>query len=407
MFGLDKGGIVLFEPFGEFRYPTAPLSAENVPHLLRDLTGTDVDAAEEALSELYGSVLHQGTVYAASAEAVPFLAEIAAAGHRTVDVLALLGGMAESEDEHGVVPGAVRAAVADQLPLLLPLLASPKPEVRRTAAWVVSHTRATEIALPALRARWDQEPETATRAEVLAGIARLDPQGAAAAAAAVLDPSQPAEVRMAAVFTSLDAGAPWTEPMHTTMPSLLPADPLRSDLDLERGEPLAAVIEALLGRGRRKERKAAFALIDAALHDDRAEVRAEGFWAADRACMLSRSAPRRLVWNLRAAAVDEESVIAMSSLLGRLGSIAEPAADILAPLARRNLDHDDDHADRALAALVLVAPAQSAPLLAAGLGRRPRALDAAAGFRIAENSAFPYNGELLDAAATALPSPRS
>lgn len=372
-------------------------SAEDVPDLLRGLTGANADAVEEALSELYGSVLHQGTVYAASVAAAPFLAAIAAAGQRTADVLALLGGMAESEDEHGVAPGAVRAAVAEQLPLLLPLLAAPEPEVRRTAAWAVSHTRAPAVALPALRARWDREPEAAARAEVLAGIARLDPQGGAAAAAAVLDPSQPAEVRMAAVFASLDAGAPWTEPLHTAMLSLLPADPLRSDLDLERGEPLAAVIEALLGRGSRTERKMAFALIDAALHDGRAEVRAEGLWAAEHACMLSRSAPRRLVWNLRAAAVDEEALIAVSSLLGRLGSVAAPTADVLAPLARRNPDHDDDHADRALAALVLVAPARSAPLLAAGLGRRPRALDAAAGFRSTENSAFPYDGELLNA----------
>lgn len=382
-------------------------SAGDVPDLLRDLTGADVDAADEALSELYGSVLHQGTVYAASAEAVPFLAEIAAAGHRTADVLALLGGMAESEDEYGVAPGAVRAAVADRLPLLLPLLASPEPEVRRIAAWAVSHTRATEIALPALRVRWDEEPEPAARAEVLAGIARLDPRGGAAAAVTVLDLAQPAEVRLAAVFASLDAGAPWTEPLHTTMLSLLPANGLPSDLDPERDEPLAAVVEALLGRGSRNERKVAFALIDAALHDPRAEVRAEGLWAADRACMLSRSAPRRLVRNLRAAAVDEESVIAMSSLLGRLGSAAAPAADILAPLAGRNPDQDDDHADRALAALVRVAPAQSAPLLAAGLGRRPRALDAAAGFWSAEDSAFPYSGELLDAVRHRLAQPEA
>ncbi|MFE2851991.1 hypothetical protein ACFXJO_12760 [Streptomyces lavendulae] len=382
-------------------------SAEDIPDLLRALAGADVDAADEALSELYGSILHQGTVYAASAEAVPFLAGIAAAGHRTADVLALLGGMAETDDGHGVASGAVRAAVADRLPLLLPLLASPDPETRRTAAWAVSHTRATAIALPALRARWDEEAEPSACAEILAGIARLDPQAGAAAAAAVLDPSQPAEVRMAAVFASLDADAPWTEPMHTTMLSLLPADPLRSDLDLERGEPLAAVVEALLGRGRYSERTAAFALVDAALHDGRAEVRAEGLWAADRACMLSRSAPRRLVWSLRAAAVDEESVVAMSSLLGRLGSVAAPAADILAPLAGRHPDHDDDHADRALAALVLVAPAQSAPLLAAGLGRRPRALDAAAGFRSTEDSAFPYSGDLLDAVRDRLARPEA
>ncbi|MFG2986450.1 hypothetical protein ACGFYQ_35265 [Streptomyces sp. NPDC048258] len=374
-------------------------SAEDIPDLLRALTGTDADAADEALSDLYGSVLHQGTVYAASAEAVPFLARIAAVGHRTADVLGLLGGMAESEDEYGVAPGAVRAAVAEQLPLLLPLLAAAEPTVRRTAAWAVSHTRAAEIALPALRTRWEEETEPATRAEVLAGVARLDPQGGSVAAATVLEPSQPsqpAEVRMAAVFARLDADAPWTEAMHATMLSLLPADALRSDLDLERGEPLAAVVEALLGRGRPEEREAAFDLVDAALHDGRAEVRAEGLWAADRACMLSRSAPRRLVRNLRAAAVDEESVVDMASLLGRLGSAAAPAADILAALAGRNPHEDDDHADRALAALVLVAPAQAAPLLAAGLGRRPRALDAASGFRSPMDSAFLYDGELLD-----------
>ncbi|MFZ3495435.1 hypothetical protein ACODT5_19785 [Streptomyces sp. 5.8] len=382
-------------------------TAEDVPDLLRALTDADAEAADEALSELYGSVLHQGTVYAASREAVPFLAGIAAAGHRTADILTLLGGMAESEDEYGVAPGTVRAAVADWLPLLLPLLSSPEQGVRRTAAWAVSHTRATEIVLPSLCARWDEEPEPSARAEVLAGIARLDPQGGAAAAAAALDPSQPAEVRMAAVFASLDAGVPWTEAMHTTMLSLLPADSLRSDLDLERGEPLAAVVEALLARDLSAERKVAFALVEAALHDSRAEVRGEGLWAADRACMLSRSAPRHLVSNLCAAAVDDEAVVDMASLLGRLGSVAAPAADILAPLAGRNLDQDDDHADRALAALVRVAPSQAAPLLAAGLGQRPRALDAAAGFRSAADSAFSYSGELLDAVRDRLSRPEA
>ncbi|MEV5840468.1 hypothetical protein AB0M32_00695 [Streptomyces sp. NPDC051985] len=102
-----------------------------MPDPLRGLAGAD---AEEALSQLYGSVLHQGTVYPASADAVPFLAGIAAAGHRTADVLALLGGMAGSEDEYGVAAGGVRTAVTEQLPSLLPLPASPEPEVRRIAA---------------------------------------------------------------------------------------------------------------------------------------------------------------------------------------------------------------------------------------------------------------------------------
>ncbi|MBT2452926.1 hypothetical protein J7F03_39030 [Streptomyces sp. ISL-43] len=126
---------------------------------------------------------------------------------RTADVLGLLGGMAESRDEHGVAPATVRETVAEQLPLLLPLLAAGEPDIRRTAAWVVSHTRATSRALPALDLRWDGESEPPVRAEVLAGIARLDPQSGAAVATTVLDPFQPAEVRMAAVFASLDADA--------------------------------------------------------------------------------------------------------------------------------------------------------------------------------------------------------
>ncbi|MFE9168832.1 hypothetical protein ACFYNZ_04765 [Streptomyces kebangsaanensis] len=373
-------------------------SAEDLPDLLRALAGADADVAGEALSELYGSVLHQGTVYAASAEVAPFLAGIAAAGHRVADVLMLLGGMAESEDEHGVAPGTVRAAVAGQLSLLLPLLDAAEPEVRRTAVWAVSHTRATELVLPALRRRWEEEAEPLVRSETLAAISRLDPPAGAAAAVTVLDPSQPAGLRMAAVFACLDADLPWTEAHHTTMLSLLPTGPVGGDcLGLERSEPFAAVVEALLNRGRRADRDAAFALLDAALRDGRAEVRAEALWAADRACMLSRSAPRRLLAGLRAAAVDAEAVVAMASLLGRLGTAAAATADVLAPLAGRNPEQADDHADRALAALVLVAPAQAAPLLAGGLGRRPRALDAAAGFLRPADSAFPYDGELFGA----------
>ncbi|QIY75572.2 hypothetical protein HEP84_47720 [Streptomyces sp. RLB1-33] len=373
-------------------------SAEDLPDLLRTLAGSDAGAAGEALSELYGSVLHQGTVYAASAEVAPFLARIAVAGHQMADVLMLLGGMAESEDEHGVAPGTVRAAVAGQLPLLLPLLDAAEPEVRRTTVWAVSHTRATALVLPALHRRWEEEAEPLVRSEILAGISRLDPSAGAAAAATVLDPSQPAGIRMAAVFACLDADLPWTEAHHTTMLSLLPAEPLGGDcLDLERNEPLAAVVEALLNRDRLTDREATFALVNAALRDGRAEVRAEALWAADRACMLSRSAPRRLLAGLRAAAVDEEAVVAMASLLGRMGTAAAAAADVLAPLAGRNPLQADDHADRALAALVLVAPAQASPFLAGGLGRRPRALDAAAGFMRPADSAFPYNGELLGA----------
>jgi hypothetical protein len=51
-------------------------SAEDVPDLLRDLASTDEETAGEALEALGTSIYHQGTVYEATAHAVPFLIEL-------------------------------------------------------------------------------------------------------------------------------------------------------------------------------------------------------------------------------------------------------------------------------------------------------------------------------------------
>ncbi|MEU8774137.1 HEAT repeat domain-containing protein [Streptomyces sp. NPDC048606] len=393
-------------PWGAFSHAYG--TAEDLPALLHALTGDDEEEAREALTELYGCVLHQGTVYPATAEVAPFLADIAAAGHRTADVVELLGGMAESEDEHGVAPGAVRAAVTRQLPLLLPLLTAPEPEVREAAAWAVSQTRAADTALPALLARWTEESDPRVRAEVLAAISRLDRDAAADAAAGVPHPSAPARLRMAALFARLDADRPWTGTDHAVMLSLLPADPLGlGRFDHARGEPLAAVTDTLLRRDDATHREAAFTLIDAALRDDRPEVRGEAIWAAERACAHSRAAPAHLLPALRAAAVDQDAVLSVAAVLRGLGTLAAPAADVLAPLAGRDPDRDDDLADRALAALVRVAPAEAAPLLARALGRRPRALAATGEFPGPDGAPFPYDAELLDAVRRVLAHPRN
>src|SRR5579885_3207533 len=51
-------------------------SAADVPHLLLDLTSSDEQTRESALGTLYTNIYHQGTVYQASAYAVPFLLEL-------------------------------------------------------------------------------------------------------------------------------------------------------------------------------------------------------------------------------------------------------------------------------------------------------------------------------------------
>jgi hypothetical protein len=56
--------------------------ADDVPGLPRALTGEDQETVAEAEQELWGSIVHQGSVYEATVVAVPFLARLAAAGVR-------------------------------------------------------------------------------------------------------------------------------------------------------------------------------------------------------------------------------------------------------------------------------------------------------------------------------------
>ncbi|GAA2257026.1 hypothetical protein GCM10010232_53530 [Streptomyces amakusaensis] len=370
--------------------------ADDLPGMLRALTG-DEERASEALDELWSSILHQGTVYAATAEAVPFLARLAAGGVRTGDLLVLLGGIAESRDEYGLPrPGACRSAVADQLPLILPLFDSPDPEVRRAAVWAAGCTGAA-AALPALRARRAAEEEPSVRAELLAALVLLDPEEGAAAATAALSPELPAEVRIVAVLGCLDLGLPWGAAHRETTVSLLPAGPLvAARFDEERDEPLHYAVDALLLRDTDADRAAAYELIEAALRLPGAEARGEALWAAEHACMISRGAPLRLAPALLALLADPSFTdpVPMLPVLGRLGGHAAPAAPALATLA----ELDGESADRALEVLVRIAPDQAGPLLARDLDGRPRTMRAVTGFPgIRPALPIPYTPELLNA----------
>ncbi|MER6128615.1 hypothetical protein ABT173_39855 [Streptomyces sp. NPDC001795] len=380
-------------------------SAEDVPGGLRALAGTDTQAAEQALYEFWGNILHQGTVYPVTAEAVPFLARLAAAGRRSADLLVLLGSIAASSDEHGLAPGACREAVAAQLPVILPLLASDDAGVRQAAAWAVGHTAAGAEAWPALERRWAMEQEGIVRAELLAAMVRVDPARSVAAATAALDSAGPAELRIAGVLACLDAGLPWDATQHDTLLSVLPANDLVAGrFDNEQREPLQAVVDVLLRRDTDQGREAALALLDAALRTPAPEVREEAVWAADHACMISRAAPARLVPLLLPLLDDPSSVPRVLPLLGKIAEQAGPAAAALARLAGSG----GDTADRALAALMTIAPDQAAPLLAIDLPQRPRALAVAAGargVRATDEAALPFTPAVLDAVRRRLADP--
>jgi hypothetical protein len=102
-------------------------AANDIPGLLRDLAAGNDATRERAIDELFGSLDHQGTVYEASAAAVPFLVEIAV-DHRTplrwrAWVLILLAGLADGNDVSDArYVVAARTAVANQLAILLPLM---------------------------------------------------------------------------------------------------------------------------------------------------------------------------------------------------------------------------------------------------------------------------------------------
>lgn len=404
------------QPWAEWEHAYG--SADDVPDQLRALASDDAEEAEEALYELYGNIVHQGSVYEATAHAVPYPARLAAAGIRTADMLLLLGVIAESEDERSDTPSACRAAVIAQLPLMLPLIEATDPAVRLAAAWATARTGAVGEVLPVLRRRWEIELDPPIRAELLAGMVWLDPAGAGEFEKAVLGEThgggadagrdaepggESPEVRLAALLACADADLPWTPAHHDAFLSLLPAEPLVADrFDQEQTEPFRYLVVKLLERDTDEARQSALALVEAGLRHPDADARGEAVEAAEHACQASRAATARLAGPLAALLGDPSSVSAALSVVNQLGRRAAPAVPALMALAREG----GESADRALAALVKAAPEQAAPLLAAALPRRPKALDAAAKLspasgagdaRAGDPEPFPYTPELLAA----------
>lgn len=86
-------------------------SAEDVPDQLRDLVSPEEARRKKALRELYGNIYHQGTVYEATAYAVPFLLEVLTAPEcdEQPQILDLLTSIVTSYDELWL-PGGLRVA---------------------------------------------------------------------------------------------------------------------------------------------------------------------------------------------------------------------------------------------------------------------------------------------------------
>jgi hypothetical protein len=89
-------------------------SAADVPEQIRALASGKDSAVEKAIWSLFGNIYHQGTVYSASAPAVPFLVEALSmmAPNRQAELLGLLASMAQGYgyyDVHRHLPFAKEA----------------------------------------------------------------------------------------------------------------------------------------------------------------------------------------------------------------------------------------------------------------------------------------------------------
>lgn len=171
--------------------------ANDVPDQLRSLLSDDARVREEAISELYGNIWHQGTVYSATARAIPFLFELLAApavmdkpaiahllaciaaGRGYLEVHAvgkfgepawreILGKRGKSLEEEMVREAAevqsVHRGCSAGLLCLVPFLSESEPEFRRAVAAALGcYPEHTEHTLPVLKAAASAETDEEVR----------------------------------------------------------------------------------------------------------------------------------------------------------------------------------------------------------------------------------------------------
>jgi hypothetical protein len=183
-------------------------SAEDVPDLLRALASADKEKRKDAVYELFGNIWHQGTVYPATAAAIPFLYELLNSPHVPAksDIAGLLACIAAGsgyldvhrvsasgeerwrkiltkrgkslEDElqrEAAVTNSVRRATSVRLLDLLPHLRDREPENRRVIAEAFGYYPEHKgIVLPELHKASNAETEREVQLALADSIERLE-----------------------------------------------------------------------------------------------------------------------------------------------------------------------------------------------------------------------------------------
>lgn len=152
-------------------------AADDVPDMVRALYSGDVERIDEALGDLFGKVLHQGTVYEATVAVVPFLAHAAGhVTHRRADLLDFLVGAAGDGEPDYPTAQQGRAEVAACVPHLLSFLTDDDTAVRRAAVRIGAQAVGPDVpaAIAALATCHTADPSPQVRADALTALTRLD-----------------------------------------------------------------------------------------------------------------------------------------------------------------------------------------------------------------------------------------
>lgn len=402
-------------------------SAEDLPDLLRrlasagseassghsadateaDLDDDDAEAAddaEEILGDLWATICHQGSVYSATVAAVPFLAEIAAAGIETTPVLYLLGSIAEAADPREIGDASlVRAAVAACFDLLAPHLESPDVDVRAAVIFVLAHSGPTERVRPLLVALWSAGADSVMRANLLQALIRVDSGLAADLAGEVLDSSSEddssdASLRVSAAFTWIHAGRALNERVLTAALAPVPEDGQDLSNWCAGGELFDLIVnEVTEHHGVRAAAEfLARALVEAQGGPD--SVTEQRLEAAQNLVLAYRGAAESLIGPITGFLGNPELKGPVFRLLTTIG----PAA--FSPRVREHLielsQGSDAFADDALSCLFSFGDPIVPTLLAHHLADRPRTLNIVSGATVGSEPghlAVPFDAELIAA----------
>lgn len=343
-------------------------SADDLPALLRALASGDKEASKNAIYELFGNIWHQGTVYEATAYAVPFLIEVLespsvdckpdivhllqalATGNSYLDVHQHLDGYSKErktpefseqvQQELGYVRAA-HLAVVEGTPLYLRLLHDTNPTLRFLAPYLLAACveRVADIDGEIRRCIVDEVDE-AVRASLIIGLNCLWRRAAPIQSepfstadrtglmAALMKPDQPPLVRLVAALSlaELSGNSPCPEAIpvlrETIAPSLVPL----GELPWCEGEALRMVKDRL-------HRQPALRLqlfLELLRHPD-AKVKKDAIFAVEELCREQRSARCQAapVFGRLLADRDTEVRRCAATALAQIGSAARLVVEAL------------------------------------------------------------------------------